>query len=81
MTSGSLFQGLSILRHQLCEQMGRKLPEDNRNSAVQPDIDIGALDETWPLLWTDDPFNFDNNAQENSMNMYLLGIPQLASGE
>ena len=60
--------------------MGRINPDDYRQDTVQPDVDMGTLDETWPLLWTDDLFNIDsNNSEDNTLNMYLLGIPQLGT--
>jgi hypothetical protein len=40
--------------------------------------DMNTLDESWPFLWTDDfSCDYSNPTEQDILNMYLLGLPQV----
>ncbi|KAH8660162.1 fungal-specific transcription factor domain-containing protein [Xylariales sp. PMI_506] len=68
-------KGIIMLQRQLSEQVRLARPRDH-SSAFQPEFDLGTLDDTWPLLWSEDWGNYISNADDNTLSMYLLGLPQ-----
>lgn len=45
-------------------------------SHVDTDFDFGQLDDAWSSLWNDDLSNFSlDDASQDTMNSYLLGLP------
>jgi hypothetical protein len=78
----SRIEGLGLLRRQFSEQVELAKPCERRQNVIQPDIDMGTLDDTWPLLWTDDLLGFSNDTSNESIpNMYLLGLPHVGMTE
>jgi hypothetical protein len=78
----SRIEGLGILRRQFSEQVELAKPCERRQNVIEPDIDMGTLDDTWPLLWTDDLLGFSNDTSNESIpNMYLLGLPHVGMTE
>jgi hypothetical protein len=40
--------------------------------------DMNTLDESWPFLWTEDFSGvYSNPTEQDILNMYLLGLPQV----
>ena len=50
----------------------------SNQTQLQADLDMSYLDEAWPSLLTEDLTNFySENTEQNMLNMYLLGLPQI----
>lgn len=49
---------------------------DQLLSHIDTDFDFGQLDDAWSSLWNDDFINFSlDDANQDMMNAYLLGLP------
>ena len=50
----------------------------SNQTQLQADLDMSYLDEAWPSLLTEALTNFySDNTEQNMLNMYLLGLPQI----
>jgi hypothetical protein len=65
-----------VLVRQLSEQVALAKLGGRHMAALQPDVDMGTLDDTWPHLWADDWTNYFSNEDDNMLSMYLLGLPK-----
>jgi hypothetical protein len=82
-----------VFRQQLSEQVASVKLNSTSLESHNPDIQqshtemlpseftfdatSSNLDETWPLLWTEDFGSFlMNDSNQDMLNLYLLGLPQ-----
>lgn len=52
--------------------------DDEVSTDLIPDFDLSSLDDVWPSLWTDDLSGlYVNDANQDTLSAYLLGVPRM----